>query len=65
MKGKKKVNDILKNSKIDINIRKIYPVVVDSENRIIWLPGIKKSIFDKEILEKYDIILKYMEEKNE
>lgn len=65
MKGKKKVNDILKNAKIDINIRKIYPVVVDSENRIIWLPGIKKSIFDKEILEKYDIILKYMEEKNE
>ncbi len=65
MKGKKKVNDIFKNAKIDLNIRKIYPVVVDSENRIIWLPGIKKSIFDKEISEKYDIILKYMEEKNE
>ena len=65
MKGKKKVNDIFKNTKIDINLRKVYPVVVDSENRIIWLPGIKKSIFDKEISEKYDIILKYMEENNE
>ena len=61
----KKVNDIFKNSKIDIKKRKVYPLVVDSKNVIIWIPGIKKSKFDKEIYEKYDIILKCTEEKYE
>ena len=62
LKGRKKIKDILINEKIDIKKRKEIPVVLDSKNEIIWLPGIKKSIFDKEISEKYDIILKYMEE---
>ena len=65
LKGRKKIKDILINEKIDIKKRKEIPVVVDSKNEIIWLPGIKKSIFDKEIYEKYDIILKYMEGINE
>lgn len=65
MNGTKKVRDILKDCKIDKYERAIYPVVIDSKNRLIWVPGLKKSIFDKEISEKYDIILKYMEGKNE
>ncbi len=65
MNGSKKIKDIFKNAKIDIKEREIYPIVVDSKNTIIWLPGIKKSIFDKEISKKYDIILKYTEGKNE
>ncbi len=65
MKTFKKVNDIFKNSKVDIKKRQTYPVVTDSKNNIIWLPGLKKSTFDKEFSEKYDIILKYTEEKDE
>ncbi len=65
LNGNKKVNDIFIDNKIDLIKRKTYPLVVDNENTIIWVPGIKKSIFDKEIFEKYDIILKYMEEKDE
>ena len=61
LNGRKKIKDILINEKIDIKKRKEIPVVVDSKNEIIWLPGVKKSIFDKEIQEKYDIILKYTE----
>lgn len=65
MNGTKKVKDIFINSKIDLNLREEYPIVTDSKNTVIWIPGIKKSTFDKEINEKYDIILKYTEEKNE
>ena len=43
----------------------VYPIVTDSNNEIIWIPGLKKSIFDKEINEKYDIIIKYTEGKDE
>lgn len=63
--GTKKVKDILIDSKIDLRKRKEMPIVTDSKNNILWLPGVKKSIFDKEINEKYDIILKYMEENYE
>jgi hypothetical protein len=39
--------------------RQNQPIVVDSEDNIIWLPGLKKSKFDKSIEENYDIILWY------
>ena len=63
--GSKKIKDIFIDSKIDNKKRDEYPIVTDSKNTIIWIPGIKKSIFDKEISEKYDIILKYTEGKDE
>lgn len=59
MNGSKKIKDIFIDSKIPISERNIWPVVVDSENMIIWLPGLKKSKLDKTKDEKYDIILKY------
>jgi tRNA(Ile)-lysidine synthase len=61
----KKINDILIDDKIPKNIRDTLVVVTDSDDNILWLPGIKKAKFDKEITEKYDIILKYIKkEKN-
>lgn len=65
LNGTKKVKDIFIDSKIDLKKREEYPLLIDSDNNIIWIPGIKKSIFDKDINEKYDIIIKYTEEKNE
>ena len=62
LNGTKKVNDIFKDIKLDQRERMRYPIVTDSQNRVIWIPGIKKSIFDKEISEKCDIIIKYTEE---
>ncbi len=60
MNGKsKKVSDIFTNSKIPKEIRNSYPIVVDSNDTILWIPGIKKSKFDRTKSEKYDIILKY------
>ena len=65
LSGSKKIKDILIDLKIDKGKRKEIPVVLDSKNVILWLPGLKKSIFDKEINEKYDIILKYTEVEDE
>ncbi len=62
LKGSKKVKDIFIDEKISREKRKNFPVVVDSENNILWLPGVKKSKFDIEIDGIYDIILSYEEE---
>lgn len=59
MEGHKKVNDIFIDNKIVSKDRNVWPVLVDAEERVIWVPGLKKSKFDKEIHEEYDIILKY------
>ncbi len=59
MVGHKKISDIFTNEKILIADRVSWPVVVDSTGTIIWLPGLKKTQFDRKKQGKYDIILKY------
>lgn len=59
MLGSKKVNDIFINEKIKQEDRNLWPIVCDADNRIVWLPGLKKSKFDKALNEEYDIVLKY------
>ena len=59
LKGSKKINDIFIDKKINLSERDTWPIVVDSNNTIIWLPGLKKSQFDKQNTQKYDIILRY------
>lgn len=57
--GKKKLKDIFIEKKIDIRERDLWPVVTDSLGRVVWVPGLKKSKFDKSNNENYDIIMKY------
>ncbi len=57
--GSKKISDIFIDEKIPMNERDLWPIVVDSKGMVVWLPGLKKSKFDKTKEEKYDIILKY------
>ena len=57
--GHKKVKDILIDSKIPMRDRELWPVVVDSNDMIVWLPGLKKSKFNKQKNDKCDIIIKY------
>ena len=42
-----------------ISDRDTWPVVVDAKGVVVWLPGLKKSKYDKKKTEKYDIILRY------
>ncbi len=67
LNGSKKIKDIFINEKIDLLERKKYPLLCDSNDVIIWLPGIKKSKICREKDGKYDIIFKYnyKEENNE
>ena len=53
------INDIFIDSKIPKELRDTQPIVLDSSNEIIWIPGIKKSHLDRKKEQKYDIILKY------
>ena len=62
---KKKIKEIFIECKIPIRQRNNYPVLIDSKNNILWLPNLKKSKFNKKINEKYDIILKYITNKEE
>lgn len=57
LKGKKKLSDIFTNSKISKDKRNKYPILVDNNDNILWIPGVKKSNFAKEKDEKYDIII--------
>ncbi|MEG2457275.1 MAG: tRNA lysidine(34) synthetase TilS [Bacilli bacterium] len=59
MIGKKKVGNIFIDEKINFDERQLWPIVCDSDENIVWIPGIKKSKFDKDINEEYDIILRY------
>ena len=57
--GTKKLKDIFIDKKVAPNERDIWPVVVDSKGVVVWLPGLKKSKYDKKKAETYDIILRY------
>ncbi len=59
LNGYKKVKSIFIDEKIGETKRKEIPLLVDSDERILWIPGIKKSKFDINKDKKCDIILKY------
>ncbi len=59
LNGTKKVKDIFIDKKIPLNQRDSWPIVIDSAGNVVWIPGIKKSKFDKKKADYYDIILKY------
>ena len=57
--GSKKLKDIFIDKKIRLDRRDSWPIVVDSKGKIVWIPGIKKSVYDKKRIDSYDIVLKY------
>ncbi len=59
LNGSKKIKDIFIDKKVIPAKRELWPIVVDAKGEIVWLPGLKKSKFDKKKTESYDIILKY------
>lgn len=59
LNGSKKIKDIFIDEKVSLTKRDIIPIVTDTNDVIVWIPGIKKSKFAKDKTEKYDIILRY------
>jgi len=56
MTGSRKVKDIFIDCKIPMDLRNVWPIVVDSDDNVLWIPGIKKSKFDTDLC---DIIFRY------
>ena len=68
LNGTKKIKDIFIEKKIPIDERDNYPLLVDANDNILWIPNIKKSKYNVKKDELYDIILtsyKEREEQNE
>lgn len=61
LNGHKKIKEIFIENKIPKQIRDNYPILVDSEDKILWIPNLKKSKFDSQNNDFCDIILKYYE----
>ena len=58
MSGTKKVSEVLINAKLPLNKRDLWPIVVDSEDKIVWIPMIKKSKYNRRKNEDCDIIFR-------
>ena len=59
--NKKKIKDIFIEKKLPLRERNRYPLLVDSNDNILWIPNIKKSNFCIKLSENnqnYDIIIK-------
>lgn len=68
--SKKKIKDIFIEKKLPVRERNNYPLLVDANDNILWIPNIKKSKFCIKLNEKnqnYDIIVRCeeREENNE
>lgn len=59
LNGHQKIKQIFIDKKIPREERDKWPILVDANDQILWIPDLKKSKFDKEKNEKYDIIYKY------
>lgn len=58
MNGTRKVSDIFIDCKIPVGKRDLWPIVVDSTDKIVWIPRVKKSKYNRLKNEKCDIIFK-------
>lgn len=55
----KKIKDIFIDEKIPQIKRNSWPILTDDKGEIIWLPGLKKTKFDRSKDQNYDIIIRY------
>ncbi|MFC0274281.1 tRNA lysidine(34) synthetase TilS [Metabacillus herbersteinensis] len=46
MNGTKKVKDIFIDEKVPLHSRSLWPIVEDGNGNILWIPSLKKSIFE-------------------
>ena len=57
-KGYKKLKDIFIDLKIPQSKRDSIPILYDNNNEVLWVPMFKKSKYDKDINDDYNLVLK-------
>lgn len=57
--GSKKIKEIMIESKIPKSLRDLWPIVVDSNDQILWVPLLKKSAFCQQKLNGQTITIDY------
>ncbi|WP_226671287.1 tRNA lysidine(34) synthetase TilS [Metabacillus litoralis] len=57
MNGRKKVKDIFIDEKIPLHSRHSWPIVEDGNGNILWVPGLKKSIYEDEGIHKGEFVI--------
>ena len=65
LNGSRKVSKILIDAKIPRSKRDTWPIVVDSADKIVWIPLLKKSKYNRLKTDKCDIIFKCLYEGDE
>ena len=65
LNGTKKVKDVFIDSKIPKQQRNQVPILVDQDGKVLCVFGIKKSKYDKQNNEFYDIIIKCIKKEEE
>ncbi|MGG3890585.1 tRNA lysidine(34) synthetase TilS [Metabacillus fastidiosus] len=61
MNGTKKVKDIFIDEKVPLHNRDIWPILEDGDGNILWVPGLKKSVFEEDDCNGDYIFLQYKE----
>ncbi|MBE3568577.1 MAG: tRNA lysidine(34) synthetase TilS [Bacillales bacterium] len=62
MDGLKKVKKLFIDLKVPRSSRDEWPIVVDSKGKVLWIPGLRKSIFEKDNENENDDILIYIKQ---
>ncbi|AKP45475.1 tRNA lysidine(34) synthetase TilS [Bacillus smithii] len=62
MNGFKKVKKVFIDLKVPRSYRDHWPIVADSKGKVLWIPGLRKSIFEKQNENENDDILIYIKQ---
>lgn len=63
--GRKKLKSLFIDNKIPLRERDKYPILVDSDDNILWVVNLSKSKYHKQKNEDYDIIIKHEKKEND
>jgi tRNA(Ile)-lysidine synthase len=59
LNGTKKLKNLFIDEKIPLHERNSWPIVVDADENVLWVPGIRKSNYDMEESGHYSLVLQF------
>lgn len=59
LEGSKKLKTLFIDEKVPVHLRDEWPIVVDADNHILWVPGMKKSHYDLGEEQENSLVLQF------